>query len=79
MVWGKVTEALLAGDLNVANREKLKVEDEQRALRVKEAEQKVQWTPKWFKKKKNGEWTTKLDEAEKYIEENMRASSSIDA
>lgn len=48
-VWHKVAEALRAGDYMAASSEKAAIENEQRALRKKRAEDNEEWKPAHFK------------------------------
>lgn len=48
--WKKVREALEKGEMNATVREKAKIENAQRAMRKREANEGVEWQPKFFYK-----------------------------
>eukprot|EP01006_Ploeotia_vitrea_P051693 TRINITY_DN67589_c3_g1_i1.p1 TRINITY_DN67589_c3_g1~~TRINITY_DN67589_c3_g1_i1.p1 ORF type:complete len:388 (+),score=41.72 TRINITY_DN67589_c3_g1_i1:145-1164(+) len=47
-VWGQVTAALTAGDINQATEHKQRLEEAQRAERKEREAKKAKWTPKYF-------------------------------
>lgn len=53
-IWQKVSEAIKAGDYATASTEKIKIENEQRAIRKERGDEET-WTPKYFEKLSSAE------------------------
>jgi hypothetical protein len=51
-LWCELTEAIKKNDLMAASKAKFEIEEEQRKIRQKYEDEKLEWKPKFFKQKK---------------------------
>lgn len=47
-LWAKLTEAVKTNNMDMATKEKTKVEDQERALRKERQDMKIEWTSRFF-------------------------------
>jgi len=59
-LWSKLTQAILAKDMDAATEAKTEVEESQRELARQREEKGENWTPRFFAQQKDGRWLPKF-------------------